>query len=111
VYAEDDHDFAIGYFSQTGGADGRRQSLNDEGALAIRVEFTDGTHGIYLISPPVFGDGDGDGVVDDNDWALLLDCWTGPAGSVTPECAVFDLDLDGDVDLVDQQMFQQLSCK
>jgi hypothetical protein len=42
---------------------------------------------------------------------LLLDCWTGPAGSVTPECAVFDLDLDGDVDLIDQQMFQQLSCK
>jgi hypothetical protein len=39
---------------------------------------------------------------------LLLDCWTGPAGSVTPECVVFDLDLDGDVDLIDQQMFEQL---
>jgi len=108
VYAEDEYDFAIGYFSQTGGADGRRQSLNDEGALAMRVEFTDGTHGIYLISPPVFGDRDGDGDADEEDWALLLDCWTGPAGSVTPECVVFDLDLDGDVDLIDQQMFQQL---
>jgi hypothetical protein len=73
VYAEDDHDLAIGYFAKTGGADGRRQSLNDEGALAMRVEFTDGTHGIYLISPPVFGDGDGEAL-----WTIttgvLLDC-------------------------------------
>jgi hypothetical protein len=99
------------YCHRTGGSDGLPQSFNDLGMLVTRVEFTDGTHGIYRISPPIFGDGDGDGIVDEDDWALLLDCWTGPAGSVTPECVVFDLDLDGDVDLVDQQMFQQLSCK
>jgi len=110
IYAEDEGEMAR-YCHPTGGSDGQGQSFNDLGMLVTRLEFADGTHGIYRISPPVFGDGDGDGVVDENDWALLLDCWTGPAGSVTPECAVFDLDLDGDVDLIDQQMFQQLSCK
>jgi len=110
IYAEDEGEMAR-YCHPTGGSDGQGQSFNDLGMLVTRVEFADGTHGIYRISPPVFGDGDGDGVVDENDWALLLDCWTGPAGSVTPECAVFDLDLDGDVDLIDQQMFQQLSCQ
>jgi hypothetical protein len=107
IYAEDEGEMAR-YDYGTGGSDGQGQSFNDLGMLVTRVEFTDGTHGFYRISPPVFGDGDGDGVVDDNDWALLLDCWTGPGGSVRPECAVFDLDLDGDVDLVDQQMFEQL---
>jgi hypothetical protein len=110
VHAEDEGEMAR-YCYGTGGSDGQGQSFNDLGMLVTRVEFTDGTHGFYRISPPVFGDGDGDGVVDENDWALLLDCWTGPAGSVTPECVVFDLDLDGDVDLIDQQMFQQLSCQ
>jgi hypothetical protein len=108
IYAEDEGEMAYWYQRRTGGSDGLPQSLNNLGLLVTRVEFADGTHGIYRISPPVFGDGDGDGVVDDNDWALLLDCWTGPGGSVTPECAVFDLDLDGDVDLIDQQMFEQL---
>jgi hypothetical protein len=108
IYAEDEGEMGYWYCSPTGGSDGQRQSFNDLGMLVTRVEFTDGTHGIYRISPPVFGDGDGDGDADEDDWALLLDCWTGPAGSVTPECVVFDLDLDGDVDLIDQQMFEQL---
>ena len=58
-----------------------------------------------IISPAVPGDADRDGNVGLNDFALFTSCMTGPAGSATPACAVFDLDLDADVDLVDLEAF------
>jgi hypothetical protein len=50
------------YSCKTGGGDGRNQSLNDRGMLAIGLSFTDGTDGLYRISPPAFGDADGTAV-------------------------------------------------
>jgi hypothetical protein len=108
VYAAHEGDFGQGYCSHTGGADGQFQSMNDQGMLAMMIEFTDGTHGVYRISPPPFGDGDEDADVDLADWALMAGCATGPAGGLAPDCDVFDLDWDGDVDVGDYALFQQL---
>ena len=106
VYAADQGDFGYGYCSATAGADGKYQSFNDLAMLAIRLEFTDGTEGIFRISPPVFGDADQDGDVDSADWLAMQSCCTD--STLVPGCGVFDLDADGDVDLVDQAMFQEL---
>jgi len=49
VYAAEPGDIGDGYANKTGGSDGYSQSLNDNRQLAVKLEFTDGTHGIYLI--------------------------------------------------------------
>jgi hypothetical protein len=108
VYAGDAGDFGQGYGNKIGGGDGQYQSLNDLGMLAMVIEFTDGTHGVFRISPPPFGDGDGDVDVDLADWSLMSGCHAGPDGGLAPDCDVFDLDWDNDVDLADYSMFQQL---
>jgi hypothetical protein len=68
---------AQAYSNRTGGADGRYQSMNDLGMLAIVLQFTDGTEGVFRISPPVFGDANCDGTLDESDIApfvlLMLD--------------------------------------
>ncbi|MHC4698431.1 MAG: hypothetical protein ACYTFA_16990 [Planctomycetota bacterium] len=55
---------------------------------------------IYLncVAP---GDFDCDGQVALSDHGEFLGCMTGPGGNTSPPCATFDLDDDGDVDLVD----------
>jgi len=108
VYAPDEYDFGFAYCSQTGGADSLPQGFNDLGMLAMVLEFTDASQGVYRISPPVFGDGDQDGDLDLADWSLMAGCLTGPDGGLPPDCGVFDLDWDGDVDLTDHRFFQQL---
>jgi uncharacterized lipoprotein YddW (UPF0748 family) len=56
-----------------------------------------------------FGDFDGDGDVDLNDYGDLLSCYNGPGNSYPiPVCEVADSDGDGDVDLTDYGAF--LSC-
>jgi hypothetical protein len=104
LYAADETAFDCG---ATGGADGRHQKLNDSAMLAMRLEFADGTHGIYRLCFP-FGDGNHDGRVDPVDWVLMHTCWTGLDGALGRDCEFFDLDADGDVDLADQALFQQL---
>ena len=42
------------------------------------------------------------------DWLLMAGCLTGPDGGLAPDCDVFDLDWDGDVDVADYALFQQL---
>ena len=41
-------DLLDSYWNKTGGSDGKLQSFNDAGHLAIRLEFTDGTHGVFV---------------------------------------------------------------
>ncbi len=89
------------YWTLTGGADGRPQSFNDLRQLAVQLDFTDGTHGVYRVGPPLLGDTDGDGEVTAAELAAFADCITGPGGEYAEECAPLDLDLDGDVDLRD----------
>jgi hypothetical protein len=104
LYAEDETAFPCG---ATGGSDGRHRMLNDSGVLAMRLDFTDGTHGIFRISFP-FGDGNQDGQVDLVDFSLMQSCWRGAGRVSGADGAVFDIDADGDVDLADMAMFQQL---
>ncbi|MFQ5461118.1 MAG: S8 family serine peptidase [Phycisphaerae bacterium] len=55
---------------------------------------------IYCRSVP--GDGDGDGIFDWADLAILAGCWSGP-GTMSPKglCVAFDANADGDVDMAD----------
>ncbi len=59
---------------------------------------------------PLWADANGDGDVDQQDFAILQRCYTGPDGDVSPEghCPCFDRDEDADVDVVDVEAF--VSC-
>jgi hypothetical protein len=108
IYAASAMDLAR-YCPGTGGADGRPQSLNDDGMLVLTVPFADGTFGHFRIHLPVVaGDGDGDGDVDVDDWILMQECWDSDTDGMPPDCPIFDLDSDGDIDLADQAVFQRL---
>lgn len=62
---------------------------------------------IIEAAPDIPGDSDGDGDVDLADFAIYLDCETGPDGEgVSGECEALDFDGDDDVDLVDFEAFQ-----
>ncbi len=54
---------------------------------------------------PKFGDINGDGVVDNNDWSILARCMKGPAIPADTSCLVADLNNDGFVDLRDAHLF------
>ena len=51
------------------------------------------------------GDVDGDNDVDLGDAAILWNCFTGPIGTITSECAPADLNADAHVDLEDVRLF------
>lgn len=52
------------------------------------------------------GDFDGDGDIDDSDYANLATCLTGPGGAQPPACACADFDDNGEADLSDFARFQ-----
>jgi len=58
-----------------------------------------------IVNAAVPGDADEDQDVDLDDFATFTACMTGPGGTATPACMVFDFDLDADVDLLDLQAF------
>jgi hypothetical protein len=62
-----------------------------------------------ILGGPGIGDYNDDGSVDTDDFAQFPACMTGPGGGpIAPDCAVFDVDLDDDVDVVDFAGFQQV---
>ncbi len=61
----------------------------------------------YVFDLPTPGDLDGDGDVDLDDFAIFLDCVTGPGGGVPPGCDDGDLDVDNDIDYADFALFQE----
>jgi len=62
------------------------------------------TGGFWFAVKP--GDCNEDGVVGRGDHPALRDCWTGPNATVGIECACFDLDGNGRIDLADFAEFQ-----
>ncbi|MBN1510784.1 MAG: hypothetical protein JXB13_02115, partial [Phycisphaerae bacterium] len=63
---------------------------------------------IWGVESPAFGDHDGDGDVDLEDFTRMPDCLTGPdLGPATVGCEAFDFDVDTDVDLSDFAAFQE----
>ncbi len=60
------------------------------------------------LTPPPPGDCDGNGVVDYQDFVDLIDCLTGPGGTLGSGCGCFDLQADESVDLADVLVFQQV---
>ena len=81
----------------------------DEDADMAVTSAEPDTVSVYLNqSPHVFGDIDGDGDVDSDDFALFAGCMSGP-GTVHPmNCQDADLDEDVDVDVTDFAEFQRL---
>ncbi len=73
--------------------------------LVERAGFTEVNFALGTWLP---GDYDVDADVDIADFEQLAPCLTGPdAGPIGAGCDIFDFDLDGDVDLLDSQVFQQ----
>jgi hypothetical protein len=84
---------------QIGHQSGRRSSINENGDVALSIDFTNGDSVIVAaqLPDPCPGDINGDGVVDATDLAILLGGWGvfGPIGTGG------DVDRDGDTDAVD----------
>lgn len=84
--------------------------INDAGEVVWRWANFDAQNdqGYRLMRRIRTGDGDLDGDVDLDDYAMFLDCMTGP-GRVDGlcECRFLDIDHDGDVDFSDFARFQQ----
>lgn len=55
-----------------------------------------------------FGDSNGDTLVNDLDTPDFAACVTGPNGGILPDCDVFNVDFDNDVDMIDAQAFTQV---
>ncbi len=54
-----------------------------------------------------YGDYDGDGDVDLDDFAEFPGCMAGPGGGLGSECGCLDLDGSGEIDLADFAAFQE----
>ena len=80
----------------------------DDPPTTVGKWYVDYLRIIEPASASVPGDGDFDGDVDVDDFALLHDCLVGPGGPLLDQCDVFDGDADGDVDLADVGWFQTL---
>ncbi len=73
--------------------------VDSAGPITVYIDDVD-----LLCGKPAFGDMDGDGDVDMNDYPLWADCFHGPNVTVGSECRAADADGDGDVDLRDFQL-------
>lgn len=89
----------VGFYSGSGGDDGRPTGLNDAGGLALRLSFTDGTGGLFLVdtftTPSLIGDLTGDGLVGINDLDVLLANWGNSVGAGSAGYLSGDLSGDG----------------
>lgn len=64
------------------------------------------TSATLTVNSPGLGDNDLDCDTDLSDFAQFPACMTGPDGGLLPDCELFDLDGDGDVDARDGWLFQ-----
>jgi hypothetical protein len=62
------------------------------------------TGGFWFALAP--GDCNTDGGVNLSDYAVWITCLSGPNAGAPADCACFDLDRDGDVDIADAAAFQ-----
>ena len=101
-------DYYSHYKMETGGGDGLPQSFNDRRQMAMLLDFTDGTIGIYRIGPPLLGDTDDDGEVAPPELTACASCATGPGRISGPGCEPLDLNLDGNIDFRDLGLLQAM---
>ncbi|MFN3166099.1 MAG: choice-of-anchor tandem repeat NxxGxxAF-containing protein [Phycisphaeraceae bacterium] len=82
----------------------QNQAINDANQIAFRLNFEDGSQGVFVatIQDPLLlsGDTDGDGDIDDTDLGTAFSNYTGPEGR-GKTAADGDTDNDGDVDDAD----------
>ncbi|HNQ23332.1 MAG TPA: beta-propeller fold lactonase family protein [Phycisphaerae bacterium] len=113
LFVTDNSDGPTGVYSFTIGAGG---ALTQNGALLSTSGISPRSIATWA-PPPVPGDLDDDGDVDIDDFALFVDCMSGPEVTTPPPgCApdVFDaanLDTDADVDLGDFAEFENAFTK
>ncbi len=105
VLIPDRTDLLSSYWNKTSGSDGWLQSFNDAGQLAIRLEFADGSHGVFVARFEWPGDSDGDRDLDLLDLASLQRCYGKLVPGAQSECRPFDLDDNGFVGLSDYSLF------
>jgi len=79
--------------------------------LVLQVTDDEGMQGVvdsWLWIPPPVGSSDLDlnGVTDLADHAALFGCFGGPEVAIAPICNFADIDVDGDVDLMDFGVLQ-----
>jgi len=65
------------------------------------VDTDDSTKPLLTVPTTAYGDENGDGSIDASDFALFPACMLGPGVALDAACAVFDFDVDGDVDTID----------
>ncbi len=65
------------------------------------VDSDNATKPVLTVPTTAYGDENADGVLDVMDFALFPSCMLGPGVSVNAACAVYDFDVDGDVDTAD----------
>ena len=65
------------------------------------VDTDNSTKPLLTVPSTAYGDANGDGAIDEADFAFFPSCMLGPGVGVDSFCAVYDFDVDGDVDAVD----------
>jgi dienelactone hydrolase len=83
-------------------------TATDTTLLSARSDLDGGTRAYATLTTvrQLCGDLNGDGVVDEADFDILVGCLTGPGVTMLPGCDAADFDLDADVDGADFAAFQ-----
>ncbi|HPF41196.1 MAG TPA: hypothetical protein P5081_15285 [Phycisphaerae bacterium] len=103
----------------SGGGDGRRRGLNDNGQIACLIVFTDNSRGVFRLALSEStdcvcpGDVSSDGVLDGRDVQAFMNCLLGDAG---PGCECADANGDDLTNLADiagfaQQLIDGFTCQ
>ncbi len=121
AYSLDDVDYTdmltLVRTSDDGSYQSYRLPADTVGTLYVRVLDTDQTPGnrdldsvfidhMFVRSATWIGDLNGDGYLDELDFALLAGCLAGPDVAYAPACLLADMDQESDVDLADLALFQ-----
>jgi hypothetical protein len=101
---------SISMIHGSGGGDGRRRSLADDGRIACQIFFTNNTRGVFRLSLTESvacdcpGDMTGDGLLDGQDVQSFTRCLSNAAA---PDCGCADVNEDSTTTFADVAVFVQ----